>query len=230
MLKSYNFWIRLVAVLVLLLRIVGSEFGFDVDSGLIIDLATAIASVLVVLGVIQVPVSTTSSTKDGENKNGGNFMKTFEQIKNDIGIAKEKVVAFLGENAQSSAIIGILDGIMEEGEATEQQTLQETTKNSAEVVDTTNETTLETIEITEPVEVVEDKAIKEEGSENVNELEEEVENLGGIEEVQPMEALVDEGVATQEISLESENKLNEILKEKIREIIERDMDEILAKL
>ena len=98
MLKSYNFWIRLVAVLVLLLRIVGAEVGFSVDSGLIIDIATAVASVLVVLGVIQVPVQRSKGIADENNRqnneiSGGEFMKTYEQIKEDLLRVKEKIEA-----------------------------------------------------------------------------------------------------------------------------------------
>ena len=123
MLKSYNFWIRLVAVLVLLLRIVGAELGFDVDSGLIIDLATAIASVLVVLGVIQVPVQkvefSSGDDKLNQNENGGVFVKTFEQIKSDLILVKEKIASSVfGEDSVKGEISAIIDGIIFDGEET----------------------------------------------------------------------------------------------------------------
>ena len=66
-LKSYNFWIRMVSVLLLFVRIVGNEFGFEIDSVLLMDIATAFAGVLVVLGVIQAPVSGSSQVVLGEN-------------------------------------------------------------------------------------------------------------------------------------------------------------------
>ena len=94
LIKSYNFWIRLVAVVVLLLRVVGAEFGLDIDSGLIIDIATAVASVLVVLGVIQVPVTGGTANSEDGNINGGMNMESFNKIREDILSAKEKLSDF----------------------------------------------------------------------------------------------------------------------------------------
>ena len=67
-LTSYNFWIRMISVLLLFLRIIGNEFGFEIDSVLLMDIATALAGVLVVLGVISAPV--TSTPKVGTEANG----------------------------------------------------------------------------------------------------------------------------------------------------------------
>lgn len=99
--KSYNFWVRLVAVLVLLARVVGAEFGINIDSGLIIDIATVVASILVVLGIIQAP------SADG----GNGIMKTIEQIKTDINSVKEKLIEKYGNDEGVIEFASLIDGI-----------------------------------------------------------------------------------------------------------------------
>ena len=127
MLKSYNFWIRLIAVILLLGRVVGAKFGLEIDSGLIIDLITTIASVLVVLGVIKVPDS-------GKNKNGG-FMEISEKIKTDIILAKAKLFEMFGVTDQSLLVSKILDDAIGENadagkSAGESETSSETNGNT----------------------------------------------------------------------------------------------------
>lgn len=110
--KSYNFWIRLVSVVVLLLRVIGAELGFTIDTNLIIDVATIVASVLVVLGVIQVPTEKIDDSKEDENNIGGEFMMSFEKIKQDIITAKEKLVQNFEENETLKEITQLLDDIL----------------------------------------------------------------------------------------------------------------------
>ena len=227
MLKSYNFWIRLVAVLVLLLRVVGAEFGFSVDSGLIIDLATAIASVLVVLGVIQVPVDNSITNANIEIDKKGEFMKNFEQIKADIISAKEKLISGLGENEVVGEIVGILDGIIDE--KTEETTVKPEEVNVCQTIE------IETGAIKEEkVEEVNVEEVKPEEVLPAEDIAEVVNDVAGevadTTEIKSGEEVVSPATNDNIISSETESKLNEILKAKLKEIIERDMDEILAQL
>lgn len=168
MFKSYNFWVRLVSVLVLLLRIVGAEFGFDIDPSFIIDIATVVASILVVLGVIQAPVGVTS---EGKNSLGGSFMKTMEQVKADILSAKEKLISKFGES-ETAEIAELLDlAVAEEGkleEETQTEVVVEVTPiNETEVlegVETIEVAEMESVESVEADVAVEVETISEETS------------------------------------------------------------------
>ena len=48
-LKTYDFWVKLGAAIVLLIRIIGSEFGLNVDGAIFMDIVTGVAGLLVVL-------------------------------------------------------------------------------------------------------------------------------------------------------------------------------------
>lgn len=147
MLKSYNFWVRLISVLVLLLRVIGSEFGFTIDSGLIIDIATVVASILVVLGVIQAPVGVTTSTEEDQKNIGGNFMKTMEQVKADILTAKNKLIETFGTDEKVYDITGILDAIIEDNTETTETPVEEAVQVEAVEELSEPETNIETIVI-----------------------------------------------------------------------------------
>ena len=221
MLKSYNFWIRLVAVLVLLLRIIGSEFGLSIDSGLIIDLATAVASVLVVLGVIQVPVDNAITTTDGVNKNGGENMNFYEKIKEDIILAKDKLITNFENNPSALEIIGLLDNIL----GTSLVENVEEVKSESEVGEViieplVNQTNLEEFALKESEESLQTPLAQDELS-SQNEIKED-ENLS----LESEPSCVDDTL----ISDETEVKLHELLKAKIREVLERDLDEIIAQI
>ena len=64
--KTYDFWVKLAAAVVLLLRILGNEFGFSIDGVLFMDIVTAVAGLLVVLGIISAPSSLTKIKKVGD--------------------------------------------------------------------------------------------------------------------------------------------------------------------
>lgn len=55
--KSYSFWVSLASAVILILKVLGSRFGFSVDETMISDLFTALCSILVILGIIVVPGS-----------------------------------------------------------------------------------------------------------------------------------------------------------------------------
>lgn len=261
MFKSYNFWIRLVAVLVLLLRIVGAEFGFNVDSALIIDLATAIASVLVVLGVIQVPVQKVDAgamkENGNQNVNGGDFMKTFEKIKEDLMVIKEKIATLLfGEELVKGEISAIIDGIINENDETgevnqenfsgEVETIIVPAPEGEVVVETGGEVIIENtqpIEIQpEEVVVVEESAdaeavvVEESADAEVSAVEEVMGEEDKAKEVlnEFTEKLVDDAIdAVDEfITIEEKSgvdmeKLNSLLREKIANLLATEIDNIL---
>ena len=55
--KSYSFWVSLTSAIILILKLLGSRFGFSIDETMISDLFTALCSILVLLGIIVVPNS-----------------------------------------------------------------------------------------------------------------------------------------------------------------------------
>jgi len=225
--RTYNFWIRLVAVIVLLLRIVGAEFGFSVDSGLIIDLATAIASVLVVLGVIQVPVEKTvvESAVDNKNQIGGDKMKSLKEIKADILSAKTKLEEKVaGEDNTFDEIFAILDGLMAEDEedvvTIEEQSVscEEPTDETIDCVNEEPKTiVIETAEIIEQGEIVEDGL-------NVTTSENEVDVDAG--EIKS-ETYENETTNSSEFD---EERLKTVVKSKLREVFEREIDSIITEV
>ena len=55
--KSYSVWVSLASAVILILKVLGSRFGFTVDETMVSDLFTALCSILVLLGIIVVPGS-----------------------------------------------------------------------------------------------------------------------------------------------------------------------------
>lgn len=115
-LTSYNFWVKLASAVILILRIVLSKFGIEIDSAFILDIATLVAGVLVILGIINEPTGITISYKNQEsevNENMGNeqnFKTQIEEKLNEVrnifssfGIEDEDVV-----NAKLEQINGFL--------------------------------------------------------------------------------------------------------------------------
>lgn len=237
MLKSYNFWIRLVAVLVLLLRIVGAEFGFSVDSGLIIDLATAIASVLVVLGVIQVPVEKCAVVDDAgiENENnkliGGSVVKTFEQIKEDIIVVKEKILSNLtGEESVMGEIAVILDGIIAPDEVAEMKNEVQSNNDFNNLVLTDDGGNVvvgdESFELNTVCET--ESGAMEEGlnTKGVDEAENDIIKP----EIDSLKIMASEESQCASIPEIDKDKFNEVVRRKMAQMLEKELDTILAEV
>lgn len=74
--KSYNFWIKLISLVILLIRIVLTEFGFSIDTTVIVDMVTLVAGVMVLCGIIKDPTKT--------NKKENTIMYGNEKMKEDI--------------------------------------------------------------------------------------------------------------------------------------------------
>lgn len=53
--KTYNFWVSLSSAIFLIIKVLGTQIGFNVDESLFSDLITSICSILVLLGIIVPP-------------------------------------------------------------------------------------------------------------------------------------------------------------------------------
>ncbi len=59
--KSYSFWVSLASAVILVLKVIGSNFGFTIDETLASDLITSLCSVLVIMGIIVTPTPKASN-------------------------------------------------------------------------------------------------------------------------------------------------------------------------
>lgn len=101
-LTSYNFWVRIVSAVVLILRIILSKFGINIDSAFILDIATLVAGFLVVVGIINEPTGITISYK---NESGDDMVNT-ENIKTKIEEKlKEVEKIFAGFGIKDKAVV-----------------------------------------------------------------------------------------------------------------------------
>lgn len=68
--KSFGFWTALAGALVVLLKALGSAFGFHIQEQLVEDIVMAVAGVLVVFGVVTMPKSDEQKSEqpDDEDK------------------------------------------------------------------------------------------------------------------------------------------------------------------
>lgn len=64
--KSYSFWVALSSAVVVLLNALGRAFGFSIQNKIVEDVILAIASLLVVLGIVNMNAENT--TNDAENE------------------------------------------------------------------------------------------------------------------------------------------------------------------
>lgn len=120
--KSYNFWVKMVSAVVLILRIVLNKFGYELDSAFVLDIATLVAGVLVILGIINEPTGVTVSFNenvegDGVEGNSSEVLK--EKVKEKLSEV-ESIFTSFGASDKSAIkkrlddidnfIVGILDG------------------------------------------------------------------------------------------------------------------------
>lgn len=119
--KSYNFWVRLASAVILIARIILAKFGYELDSALVIDVATLIAGLLVVLGIINEPTGITISYDESKKENdsitcenkGDNYMT--EKIKNDLSecIARLSDEIRVNSGSDISNIVQIITGMLD---------------------------------------------------------------------------------------------------------------------
>lgn len=202
-LTSYNFWVRIVSAVVLILRIILSKFGINIDSAFILDIATLVAGFLVVVGIINEPTGITISYKNELGDDMANTeniktkidekLKEVEKIFASFGIKDKEVVA---ESLQK--IDDFLVTIL-------QNELKDIEKMQNELDDNVDE-----VENEEGVDTVED-------TESVNETEnafgenEETEECGSVEaENGNTKAVEFEGLEVGSVDTQKEEMRNEV--------------------
>ena len=136
--KSYNFWIKLISLVILLIRIVLTEFGFSIDTTVIVDMVTLVAGVMVLCGIIKDPTRT--NKKENTIMYGNDKMK--EDILNEINNLEQ-----LGGSEASAALDKIKSLLLSENGGEENKTIgagedEDLTGNTQETA-LTNETTAE---------------------------------------------------------------------------------------
>ena len=112
----------MVSAVVLILRIVLNKFGYELDSAFVLDIATLVAGVLVILGIINEPTGVTVSFNEnmegnGVEENSSEVLK--EKVKEKLSEV-ESIFTSFGASDKSAIkkrlddidnfIVGILDG------------------------------------------------------------------------------------------------------------------------
>lgn len=221
--KQYNFWIKLVALLILVLNILGEKLGFSVDSALFMDISSALASVLVVLGVIQVPANIKNEKLTKNNELKGDVMN--EDVKQTLTEVKEILCGlsnFLGKD-KLNKIAGEIDEICDEIlEEEPKESLQEeyiVTRKEAEIIE-------EYLTEEEQQETAETTGILLEKGEQDNVLTE--------EQVLIMKEVIEsESVEDEQKDAETEAVMDEqinMVKEKIKQLIASSLDDIILEV
>lgn len=150
LLKSYDFWIRLFAVLVLLVNVIGARFGLDLSMIPVMDIATCLASFLVVIGVIKVPATSVSQKTENLNKlNKGVDMETINKdLKEELQEAIEKL-----SSVSTKFGLDVFDGAIMEAKAQiekiEVQQANEASTNCGEEGKNLDESEVEIVEVCE---------------------------------------------------------------------------------
>lgn len=91
-LKSYNFWISIISAIVLIVRIVGDKFNFFVDTSLIMDIATGVCSVLVILGILYMPKAKKNTQNDSPSEEQSITLKPSISAENSLLIDSTKAL------------------------------------------------------------------------------------------------------------------------------------------
>lgn len=284
MLKTYNFWVKLIAVSILIFKVVGEKFGYYVDSVMFMDIATILASILVVLGVLQVPASSVENNKTKTKKESKEVKEDIIKVLAQMG---EKIKALAGGfyDSKVSMLTSLIDEIVCENAENSAKNSEKTIENAnlaAEnenfiknetaldsgkieenevVIGVENDAEVQTAGGTDTV-IIEEELSKEEAEKieeflatNLNETKTEQENnlsqaqseqkieedvaaiqtikLAGVsagqETRKAADAINEPGIASESLATEkSTTELETIIKEKIKEIIENNLEEILS--
>ena len=82
-LKSYKFWISVLAGVIVLINTIGAVFKFSVNEVAITSIATAVLGLLVILGVVKKEDKTDEDNKQVEDKTS-KIEQSFEDTNNKI--------------------------------------------------------------------------------------------------------------------------------------------------
>lgn len=146
--KSYSFWVSLASAVILILKVLGSRFGFTIDESMVSDLFTSLCSILVLLGIIIVPnTSTQQNLKDSQDCLLDNNLDTQTnsfQLNNDLennddlkNNQEDELVVLNNDSAQSSIDLNINSSNLDENNIYS----SENVSYSANLVDTYLNTT-----------------------------------------------------------------------------------------
>jgi len=75
LIKSYGFWTALAGAVVVLLEAIGKLFGFSIAGENISDLIMAIAGILVVFGIVNIPRESENTEEEKKDENSENEEK-----------------------------------------------------------------------------------------------------------------------------------------------------------
>ena len=90
--KTYNFWVSLSSAIFLLLKVLGTQFGFKVDESLFSDLITSLCGILVILGIIVPPsakIQTESTLIDEINIESTTSTVTNSEVAEEIEVVTQ---------------------------------------------------------------------------------------------------------------------------------------------
>ena len=99
--KSYSFWVSIASAIILILKVLGSRFGFTIDESMASDLFTALCSVLVLLGIIVVPNPQNAQTAQKQDTNEKKVVNEKPELDGNIVLADSLDKAQYTENEQT---------------------------------------------------------------------------------------------------------------------------------
>lgn len=118
--KSYSFWVSLTSALVLILKVIGSKFGFNIDATLASDIITSLCSILVITGIIVTPTS--KAVRDLEILNATNETQKTTEPENTQTNVKDNI-SILSKTLKETA-----DKILDSTEEVENKKIEEENK------------------------------------------------------------------------------------------------------
>ena len=85
--KTYSFWISLISAILIVVRIIGEQCNWFINESFVMDIATGVCGVLVLLGILSAPTTTTKSESTGETP----MINTTQQLQSqNTDIIKEQ--------------------------------------------------------------------------------------------------------------------------------------------
>lgn len=151
--KSYSFWVSIASAVILILKVLGSRFGFVVDESMVSDIFTALCSILVLMGIIVVPSQQDTSAQIKPSKTQTplkNQSKVFQEKQNDEPKNNIENSAYKNldeqkqEDENQNCNSQMIDCESQNNSKNEQENLQTTTAETSQTTqDSMQENTLE---------------------------------------------------------------------------------------
>lgn len=67
--REYGFWISLTGAIILLLQVIGHQFGFTINENFVNEFVTAFCGILVIMGILIKPKNDGNHDDDNEDNN-----------------------------------------------------------------------------------------------------------------------------------------------------------------